>query len=369
MPPGATAASRSATPTPTRSFRYECVSHGQPSEAGVRVQQFLDAAGDRPFQFPVRAEYPSLFDAVPGGHSLYIERDGFIVAHVGFLVREFQHPLFHFKLGLIGSVATLAPFRGQGMASSLVRAAVSELRRRGCWTAMLWSESEVFYEPLGFFRAGREIDLQFSPQALPDGDGGLDCVPYDPMRHAHLLWRLYLRHDARLDRSLEEQKALGKVPRAKIFVGEKGGNATAYVVINKGADFSNYIHEWGGEAADVASLVAIVQRLHFPTTPLTLIAPAFADTERLKACAVKRVEGALGLIHVLDRNAMMGIFVEYLRYEGIRMKWDRDAGKVQLGDESLVAASDEDFTRLIFGGEGFAKRPALPFFLWGFDSV
>src|SRR3989338_7293029 len=83
------------------------------------------------FDFLIQEEYPSLFGEFPGGQSFILREEKGIVAHAGFVVREYQHPLFRIKIGLIGSVVTHRDYRGMGYVIAVLREVLAELRRQG----------------------------------------------------------------------------------------------------------------------------------------------------------------------------------------------------------------------------------------------
>ncbi len=331
-----------------------------------RLIEFLDEQLRPGLEHSLKEEYPSLFGEFPGGESFYIESCGQVASHAAFLIREFRNGERRLKVGLIGSVTTGPDFRGQGMAKAVLNETVTELKRQGCVIAVLWSGQPDFYRLLGFFRAGREMDLRFTSESVPAVEGS--AMEYDPDRHAHLVWRLYQKHDVHLDRSLEEQKSLLRIPKARVFITEKDGRVTSYVAINKGADFTDFIHEWGGETDELRRNVAWVQRHAFSDRPLTMIAPYHYRLEALRQIADRSTDGVLGLVKVLDRGKLLAAYREFLRASGIEAKWEGDE-RVTFAEGTLETGTDEGLLKAVFGGEDAFNHPALPFFLWGFDSI
>ncbi len=315
----------------------------------------------------VKEEYPSLFRASPGGESLCAMDGDQLISHVAYIDREFQHPNVRMKVGLIGSVATHSSYRGRGLASQLIQQACLELKKRGCLIALLWSDQNDFYLPLGFYRSGREQDLRFSPKFLRVEEGDVRPMNFD--KDAHLIWRLYQKQDFRLDRSLEEQKKLLKVPNAQVYVTEKEGRLSSYIVINKGADFTDYIHEWGGELSEVQRNISYCQKNPFSDRPLTLIAPAQSDISILKQISEEKWEGALGLIKILEKNLLLSTYMNYLKTKNIEHVWSKNKDSILFSETEFSIQTDTDVIQLVFGDENRNTHPTLPFFLWGFDSI
>ncbi|MFM8316691.1 MAG: hypothetical protein ACKOA8_20610, partial [Deltaproteobacteria bacterium] len=242
-----------------------------------------------------------------------------------------------------------------------------ELKKRGCLIALLWSDQNDFYLPLGFYRSGREQDLRFSPKFLRAEEGDVRPMNFD--KDAHLIWRLYQKQDFRLDRSLEEQKKLLKVPNAQVYVTEKEGRLSSYIVINKGADFTDYIHEWGGELSEVQRNISYCQKNPFSDRPLTLIAPAQSDISILKQISEEKWEGALGLIKILEKNLLLSTYMNYLKTKNIEHVWSKNKDSILFSETEFSIQTDTDVIQLVFGDENRNTHPTLPFFLWGFDSI
>lgn len=306
--------------------------------------------------FSIAQEYPSVFGEFPGGESLFIEKNEEIVSHVGIVVREYRFEEIRFKVGLIGSVATTFLCRGEGFASILIREAVARLKALGCVLAVLWSDKPDFYAPLGFFRGGQENDYLFSVDSVPL----VEEIAREGVseKEAHKIWRLYQKHQSRLDRSLEEMKALLMIPNVRLFVTHRNEEITSYLAVNKGADFTNYIHEWGGELASVQKNIAFCQREIFKEKKLTLISPSYLEHSVFSPIAEKSWLGSLGLLKIIDRQKLMACYREYLVQNGM-----------SASHQELLTLADAEYLQVMFGKENSRDRSAFPFFLWGFDSI
>ncbi len=331
------------------------------------IVRFLDDELRQDAGFSIRDEFPAVFGDFPGGNSLYVESAGRVVSHVAYLTRVFRHPHFHFKVGLIGSVVTAEAFRGHGIASSLLREALLQLKNNGCLFAILWAENPEFYRPLGFERAGQEQSLKFTADEINDCEVTEAVVEFDPRLHAEGVWRLYRQHELTVDRSLQEFKRLCRIPNARIFVtlSDEGG-VTSYIVIHKGLDFQNYIHEWGGTMDHVRANVARVQKQFFSDRELTLIAPGRYDLKKLRPLAVETSHGVVGMVKLLDRPRLRALYNDYLKLSGEKAWMGEEWG----GDgRSVPTKTDSEFLRAVLGDDGRSAHPVLPFFLWGLDSI
>jgi GNAT superfamily N-acetyltransferase len=342
------------------------VQFGIAKSDSLPIVQFLDEAIRPGVSFSVRDEFPSVFGDYPGGQSLFAEHSGKVIAHVAILPRVFRHPLFHFKVGLIGSVVTTPEFRGHGIASALLRESLVQLKNAGCLFAVLWAESPAIYKALGFERTGTEQSLRFSSSEIVDEDLTEAVYAFDSRKHVEGLWRLYRQHKVSIDRSLQEMKRLCRIPESKIFVTLSGETVTSYIVVNKGLDFPNYIHEWGGRLETVRANIARVQRQYFPQTDLTLIAPGSYDLSLLRRMTKEHHVGVVGMMKLLDRQRLRAVYLDYLKASNERNWMDETWG----GDgRSPSHRTDAEFMKAVLGDATTTATPKLPFFLWGLDSI
>jgi hypothetical protein len=144
------------------------------------------------------------------------------------------------------------------------------------------------------------------------------------------------------------------------------GSVTSYLAVQKGLDFPNYIHEWGGRLETVRNNIARVQRQFYPSQDLTLIAPAAYDLTVIRSLAQRHSVGVLGMMKLLDRGRLRAVYLDYLKSEGERIWLDESWG----GDgRSVSTKTDSEFLKVVFGDESEPEHPLLPFFLWGFDSI
>lgn len=301
-------------------------------------------------------EYPSLYRGLPGGESLFIEREQKVISHVGIMSRRYRHPSFEMEIGLIGSVVTRKEQRGEGLASFLIQEAIKRLSKQGCTLVLLWSDQPDFYFPLGFHRAGNELDFRIS---LKKAEGSRPCSRLlNKEKDLELIWKLYQKRSSRLDRSLAEMSALVDIPRTQIYVTESNGKLDSYIAVNKGADFTNYIHEWSGSVERVKGNIQDCQNRFFSGVPLTLIAPFEKENETFSEIADQSWKGSLGLVKNLDRTHLVKCFKSFCGESG---GFVSETDYLKLNDEELLLA--------VLGRDGLGSKPFLPLFLWGFDSI
>lgn len=319
---------------------------------------FLNQSLRKDASFSIEDEYPSLFDPRFGGRSLIEKDQSGIISHAGYLIKNYSHPHFTCRIAMIGSVVTETSYRGRGYASSLVNQAIKKIRDEKVSLIVLWSDQEEFYRKLGFYRVGQEWDFLISEGNL--SASSRSCRPINLAADLMGIWSLYLKHDYGLERSLEEMQAYLQIPELKCFVTERDGEIDSYICINKGADFTQVIHEWGGEVQAVCQNIQSCQKKYFANKPLVLISPASNEFSAFEKISMSRKIGHLGLVKVLDRKILIEQYLNWNRFSGEQR---------QEQEKKLGELDDEKFLKTCFGGGEMINEKPLPFFLWGFDSI
>jgi len=324
----------------------------------TEITQFLNHHLRNTSDFSIRDEYPSLFDERFGGKSLIEKDKSRIVSHVGYVIRNYVHPQFQLRIGLIGSVVTDKEYQGQGRASRLIFQAIQQMQREAVSLVVLWSDQTQFYQNLGFYRGGRELD--FIIDEKKSSDNLRFCRSLDRERDLDLIYSLYLKKQFRIERSQQEMAAYLRIPHLRCYVTEKEGKLDSYICINKGADFTGVIHEWGGHIEAVSENILGCQKRFFPSQPLALIAPYFNENLKFEKISSHWLIGCLGLMKVLDKEAIIKAYLDWNCFEDKALDFK---------EQDLEALTDEEFLITCFGKGEETKNEPLPFFLWGFDSI
>lgn len=320
--------------------------------------EFLNASLRNDSHFSIESEYPSLFDPRFGGKSLIEKDQENFVSHLGYLIRDYRHPHFCARIAMIGSVVTDPSYRGRGHASRLINQALEEISKEKVSLVILWSDRLEFYRKLGFYRVGQEWDFLIDPK-LPKR-GIHPCRPVQVSTDLLGIYRLFSRHNYQVQRSPEEMESYLKIPELRCFVTESEGEIDSYVCINKGADFTGVIHEWGGEISAVCKNIQGCQERYYSDKPLVLISPASQEYSGFETISKSKTWGVLGLVKVLNRDVLMEQYLD----------WNQVTGSLRKEKEDFIKGlNDEAFLSLCFGdAEKYQGKP-LPFFLWGFDSI
>lgn len=335
------------------------------------------------------AEYPLVFDPRFGGETVELVEQGEVRAACACLVREFRLGARSVRGGLIGSVATDPAWRRRGLGTRLLARAEEALRARGCVFVLLWADDPGFYLERGYAPFGSECDYLLVSElvrGLPDPSGVRELRAGDePFLH-----RLHARHSERIERTVEEMRALLGVPGMLTLVRERAGapshppQPVAYACLGRGRDLADAVHDWAGEPEDVLALVRALLERRFPAREpgaLFLMAPAGAAElgyRLLKLGAVSR-RGILGLGKLLDPRAAGELLCALL---GVRPAWEGERLALH-GPRASTQLEAETLQALLFGGPevcaeaqallarlGFARaRLPLEPFAFGLDSL
>jgi GNAT superfamily N-acetyltransferase len=184
---------------------------------------------------------------------------GRLAGGIATLVRTFTTSCGDIAIGAIGSVVTRADCRGQGLSARLQAAALELLRRQEVPLAALWTDRPEIYAGRGFVPAGWEwhagLEAAALPAAAPVGVALRDWAPGDLSATQHL----YEGHRWRTHRREGDASRLYGMPGTRGLVAESGGVVRATVFCGKGADFPDYVTEWGGDHDLVLCLLGLAR--------------------------------------------------------------------------------------------------------------
>lgn len=335
-------------------------------------------------------EFPLVFDADSPGRIVALEHGGEVRSACAYLVRELVLPRARLRVGLIGSVATDANFRGRGFASSVLEEAHLCLAREGCLFAMLWADDAGFYTARGYQPIGSEVDFLLEDaevRKLPRAPG----IRSSGLDDASAIHRLYSRHPERVARAEPETAALLRCPEMTTLVLDRGRDIAAYACLGRGDDLASTVHEWGGSAADVAALIrehGTRLAAHAGVPAIAVMTPPSAHELHalLRATGAREARGVLGLAKALDVEPWAEVFCRAAPSDAtaaVEVSTD-DRARLVLRGPFGQRSLDADEALAVFCAPRGARGPVeelehdlgtplsgLPLFpfAWGLDSI
>lgn len=347
------------------------------------------------------AEDFPLFFAQENREHLYIKEgaDGKrIAAHAGAFLSVLKSDGQRFSVGGIGGVCTRPEYRGRGFARELVRASAEDLRSRGALLAFLWTDQHDFYRQEGFELVGRQWGILLPPERLSDLEalsasrvppGGLQISRGMKPEQVNGAYLLFCRHQLGLERTRAQFTTLLQIPGAELYTAECAGRVSAYIVIGKGVDLADCIHEWAGDEGALLALAA--RALADRGRLLQLLAPQFTPEESpwlyaLDSSGFKMQAGSMAMVKLLapaQLEEILRLRTEALGLDATKLVFRYSEEKCALGwGEETVECNRLDFIRLLFGPEapsellgGTKPIPELDavfplrLWWWGLDSV
>jgi GNAT superfamily N-acetyltransferase len=219
-------------------------------------------------------EYPLVF--LPDSRErLLLKKEGNrIVAGLAMLERNVEVAFGrHHRLLFVGSVVTAEDARMKGYQRELFDGVEAYGRECGADAIVLWSSQISFYEKLGFFLGGLQATWIPSHQRPLSSSSVEVKISVD----GHVGWRddyfeWHSRRRCVVQRSLHEMRLLWGIPRMV-----RATTDQAYVLLGKGEDFQDVVHEWAGDSEHV---LACLDALRAQRPGLRILSPGVVHSER-----------------------------------------------------------------------------------------
>ncbi len=351
------------------------------------INEFLDKTLRPQVNWSLQEEYPLAFAETNRDNIRVIKEDNKVVAHAVVHTNIIKTHFHLFRVGLIGSVVTDETKRGQGMSREIIKSCLQNCKDQNCDLAILWTDLFNFYSQFGFEVAGSEVALQVTPDFTGEIKDSIKIMD-TPKVSAQALLKVYNKHQMRSVRQVSDIQKYLQIPNTEVYTAWNNlTNALeAYCVVGKGADFSNYIHEWGGSVSSILSLTKhIVEKKQ---APITLITPPQCQNliSQMEKHRAKKFFGVLGMIAITNPESFCAKIKKGARtlgYDSFVFDFKEGRYFFGYGDEIYCTDSDQDITRLVFGPvepqqiHSFSETALdalkeifpIPFWVWGWDSI
>lgn len=352
----------------------------------AQLVRFLDEQLRPNEDWSITSEYPIAFSLPNRKNIRIIAEEEKIISHAVMKYLMIKTPFGIFKVAGIGSVVTDPNHRNKGLSTKVLEACVQAAKEENCDLAILWTEIFGFYQKMGFELAGRENSFILNKDITPN-NLDLKCVEnnqVDPIA----LRKLYDSHTVATIRSAEDIKKFLQIPNTKLYTAwDQNNNLKAFAVEGRGADLTNYIHEWAGGTQELLALFSHIQAKY--ENGVVIISPEHSQNlnSQLKSHNLKHHQGNLGMIKITNLNHVMFKLQRYARAIGIDnfiIAQDKDQSIIIGTKKHQYRLKDEAaLTRLLFTPgvskeiknidketkEIFNQILPIPIWVWGWDSV
>jgi GNAT superfamily N-acetyltransferase len=349
-----------------------------------RVLDFLHQELRPNANWSLANEYPTALSPSNLHNIRIITDEEKVVSHAVLKPLIIRTPLTVLKVAAIGSVVTESNHRNQGLSRKILDDCLHEAARQECDLAMLWTNLYEFYEKMNFELAGIEMSFVIENE-FSTPNPGLQFRKTSQISPEALL-RLYSQHTVTSVRTAEEIRKFLQIPQTVVYTAwDKNNQLVAYAVEGKGADLTNYIHEWGGGVSNLLALFSHIRQEK--KTPFTVIAPNHSSNLTLQLQKIPGVvtnQGFLGMIKIINHDSFFQKVKKAARSLGMTgFVLEKQGSEILFGvEKDLINISDEkDLVRILFGPsveiphvspetqKQLNKFLPLPMWVWGWDSI
>lgn len=351
----------------------------------LNVMEFLNQNLRQDNSWTISSEYPTALTANNIHNMSIIKDDEKIVSHAVLKPIIVKTPFCIFKIGAIGSVVTEPSHRQQGLSRKNIEHCLELAKQQACDMVVLWTDQFDFYRKFGFELAGFEETYVLN-DTLKIKNPNLRFVN-DNKVDANAILKLFSNHTVNSIRSAEDIRNFLKIPNSNLYTAWNEKNQlVAYAAEGKGADLTNFVHEWAGSVDSLLDLFAFMQSQN--SSPLTIMVPSHATNLRahLEPISSTTHEGFLGMLKVVNYDSLLSKVKKAFRAEGFeQIIFEKHPDHIIFGygSDLYTITNDADLVQLLFGPlkpqnldfmkpETQQKLSALlplPLWIWGWDSI
>ncbi|MCO5142742.1 MAG: GNAT family N-acetyltransferase [Oligoflexia bacterium] len=289
-----------------------------------------------------------------------LENEGQICSHLAVYPSRIKiHAEVLSSIG-VGGVVTDLSHRGKGYSSKLMTQVLECYENKNdVAIAVLWSNLWEFYSRFSFFPSGNQIRQTCRVDlALVNRKNNYKVQRKIDTELLKKSYDLFKKHSFGNIRTEKEHLTYLEKGSANSFFLLNEEVLLAYILIDKGKDLKNYIHEWAGSEESLKILLDEV--LLDRKTEVEIISPvqlAWANDYLKSDNLFKEV---MGLIKILNKSLLVEILKESLKEDKKSLSQALEASR----------KTDKEFLEVLFGGPSDVSLSAkLPIWYWGMDSI
>ena len=334
----------------------------------------------------IAIDYPFIYNQENAENIVIIKDGDCVVSSAALWMNTIEAGNGRFRAGGINCVATLPGYRGYGLATRILRAAVEYMAEIGCHVGRLRTNIGDWYHRLGWEDAGSQCIYHLNHSnivLLPDLPGELNVTDGTEFDKETIAAIVRLRRDDQLGggrtpgimRALLEARGDPDLKGTRQYaIAWRDGTPVAYCI-----ESGEGIIEWGGPADLVSGLVREWfgrrigerggklppghQEKVAPSRELTLVAPETGHpfVDFLRALSIPVSRDYWGMLYIIDPRGLLDGF----GLEDVAVNETDGIFTLTRGRESVIV-SRQELTKLLFGPErinDFA-RDVLPLLFW-----
>ncbi len=350
-----------------------------------KLVQFLNKNLRQNTDWQINQEYPTALTS-HNLHNMSIIEDGNeIVSHALIKPIITKTPYAIYRIGAIGSVVTDPNHRNKGLSTQNLQNCLVKATAQNCDFVILWTDQFDYYRKFGFELAGLEFTYEVS-QAQPIENKDYKFIKGSQIDPAAML-KVYNQHTVNSVRTVDDIQKCLKIPNSNVFtVWNQNNQLMAYAVEGKGADLTNYIHEWGGSVQCVLDLLSYMIQTENKTYTIMTPAHSINLRNKLKQFCSNEHQGYLGMIRIHDFESVSWKVKKAFKSEGFdQIVLEKKHGEIVFGygNDLYTLATEADLVQILFGPTNlgqldFMKKETqntlgqmlpLPIWVWGWDSI
>ena len=350
----------------------------------TQVVDFLDAHLRQNNNWTIASEYPTALSTSNIHNMSIITEDEKIISHAVLKTLIVKTPYAVFKVGAIGSVVTDPHYRQQGYSRSNINKCLELAAQQECDLAILWTDKFDFYRKMGFELAGYDFSFAFDQKGEVKNKNWrfLHGVNIDPSA----LSKLYSQHTVQVVRTIDDFRQYLKIPNSNLYtVWDQNNQLLAYAAEGKGADLTNYVHEWGGNVDALMDLFQYIR--NHKNSEITIMTPLHSQNLRNRLSQVSpQHQGYLGMLKIINMEGLLGKVKKAFRAEGhdkIVFEKQGSSYVFGFGADLYTLEKESDLVQLLFGPlninqfdfvspdtkSKLSTLLPLPLWIWGWDSI
>jgi hypothetical protein len=268
-------------------------------------------------------------------------------------------------VSLIGAVATHPLWRGRGLASLLVKQALSWSEGRGAILSFLWGSEHALYQRLGFELCGEQLRVPLRNLELLKTT---DSADQDTVYRGWVpeLYNLIQKRPGGLLLKKSDQVWFEAHKNIEWFYCKSGQQLKAYSAYGRGIDLQGIVHEWGGSKDSLGRILK--QILQSNPEAQILGPPSIIDDFVISEGSSIREYLCMGKI--LKPKTF---FSQVYRNISIDLCSTNSSWELKVDNRSLGVLTQSQFIKQCFGPDlplgTLIDLPVTSLWIWGLDAV